>query len=122
MRARKRTKREDRDDGCRRVADAILGAVLKRDATKSDYIVLPLVAGVLACCTLGVDASRLGLEKYREVWPSYQAEARRLLAECSEENDAGWETSPAFYRTLVVSLPSPGIRCSSGFPTPGRWR
>lgn len=69
---------------------ALANSVLMRDRTKTQYIVLPLAAGVLARCILSTRPSDAAEPWMREMWPQWEDEARTLLDRCAADEDGEW--------------------------------
>jgi hypothetical protein len=76
---------------------AACNSVLKRDCTKTPYIVIPLAAGVLARCILATGPGSEGEDWMREIWPKWQASAREVLARCDPADDGLWMTDTDRY-------------------------
>ena len=77
----------------------VLGnAVLKRDAARTDYLVLPLAAGILARLVLALDLGQIADFVPIEAWPDIQKTARLIIERCAaEEEDALWTEDAARY-------------------------
>ena len=78
---------------------AIAASVLKRDAAKTDYIVLPLFAGLLARITLATamdESDEPGAED-----DELSSMAQAILDDSQVEHDAAWSESPDRYGRIA---------------------
>ena len=76
---------------------ALANSVLMRDRTKTQYLVLPLAAGVLARCVLARSLELPVEDDLSEVWPHWESSARELLARCDSTEDEQWATDADRY-------------------------
>ena len=82
---------------------ALTAWVLQRDSTKTDYIVIPFAAGILARLVLALETGQMDNEINRSEWPDIRARAQRMLDFCSEDQDSRWADEVERY-TEVFSL------------------
>jgi len=80
---------------------ALANAVLMRDRTKTQYIVLPLAAGALARCILAGEPGDCIEPWIREMWPEWQVSARAVLDRCAPAEDSAWDTEPERYGLIA---------------------
>jgi len=73
------------------------GSILKQDATKSDYLILPLAAGVLAHFVLALEDRKLDDPKLAARWRDLQDDARAILQSSSEAREAQWDEDDTLY-------------------------
>ena len=75
----------------------LVASALKEDPRRTDYLVLPVVAGVLAQLVLAVEALQGRDAPSDEVWQELRVMGRLMLGRCTEDQDAQWADEESRY-------------------------
>jgi hypothetical protein len=74
--------------------------IIKREATKTDFIVMPVAAGVLTSCVLAATDAQLADHPLRDYWTTLRELAATVVASCEEGRENEWNVDDTHHITL----------------------